>query len=224
MLLVNKRFIKFNHFIMKTQILALLSAFVLFSFSSFAQAKKVNSATLKVWGNCGMCKARIEKAAKAAGASTAVWNEDSKMLTYKYASAATAKKVEAAVAQVGHDTENMTAPDAVYAQLHECCKYDRKSATAKSADACCADKEKCTKDCCKASVAGTDAKMDCCKDKEACAKQDCCKKTDATAMTCCKDKANCGKEGCCKPDMSCCKTAANGKMDCCKDGKSCCAK
>ena len=209
---------------MKTQILALLSAFVLFSFSSFAQAKKVNSATLKVWGNCGMCKARIEKAAKAAGASTAVWNEDSKMLTYKYASAATAKKVEAAVAQVGHDTENMTAPDAVYAQLHECCKYDRKNATVKAADACCADKEKCTKDCCKASVAGTDAKMDCCKDKEACAKQDCCKKTDATAMTCCKDKANCGKEGCCKPDMSCCKTAANGKMDCCKAGKSCCAK
>lgn len=209
---------------MKTQILALLSAFVLFSFSSFAQAKKVNSATLKVWGNCGMCKSRIEKAAKAAGATTAVWNEDSKMLTYKYASAATAKKVEAAVSNVGHDTENMTAPDAVYAQLHECCKYDRKNAIAKSADACCADKEKCTKDCCKAAVAGADAKMDCCKDKEACAKQDCCKKTDATAMACCKDKANCGKEGCCKPDMSCCKTAANGKMDCCKDGKSCCAK
>lgn len=209
---------------MKTQILALLSAFVLFSFSSLAQAKKVNSATLKVWGNCGMCKARIEKAAKAAGATTAVWNEDSKMLTYKYASAATAKKVEAAVAQVGHDTENLTAPDAVYEQLHECCKYDRKNAAAKTGDACCTDKEKCTKDCCKAAVAGADAKMDCCKNKEACAKQDCCKKTDATAMACCKDKANCSKEGCCKPDMSCCKTAANGKMDCCKDGKSCCAK
>ncbi len=208
---------------MKTQILALLSAFVLFSFSSFAQVKKTNSATLKVWGNCGMCKARIEKAAKAAGATSAVWNEESKMLTYKYASAAAAKKVEAAVANVGHDTENLTAPDAVYAQLHECCKYDRKNATAKEGDACCADKEKCTKDCCKATVAGADAKMDCCKDKEACAKQDCCKKADATAMACCKDKASCGKEGCCKPDMSCCKTT-DAKHDCCKDGKSCCAK
>ncbi|MFZ6025841.1 MAG: hypothetical protein ACOYVG_15470 [Bacteroidota bacterium] len=36
-----------------------------------------------------MCKSTIEKAAKAGSASTAIWNEDTKILKVKYASAKT---------------------------------------------------------------------------------------------------------------------------------------
>ena len=41
----------------------------------------------QVSGNCGMCKSKIEKAAKDAGATSASWNEDSKELVVSFASA-----------------------------------------------------------------------------------------------------------------------------------------
>ena len=37
--------------------------------------------TLKVWGNCDECKARIEKTVKAEGATSADWNMKTKILT-----------------------------------------------------------------------------------------------------------------------------------------------
>ena len=56
-------------------------AVILFSIFSFnlSYAQSVKNDTIKVWGNCGMCKTKIEKAAKAAGASTANWNEETKI-------------------------------------------------------------------------------------------------------------------------------------------------
>ena len=40
--------------------------------------------TFKVWGNCDMCKARIEKAVKSEGATTADWNKNTKILTVTF--------------------------------------------------------------------------------------------------------------------------------------------
>lgn len=153
--------------------------------------------TFKVSGNCGMCKSKIEKAAKEAGAKEASWNADSKQLTVTYKNSNTnAAKIQQKIAEVGYDNAGFTATTEAYNKLHGCCKYDR-NAAAETMD-CCKD-GKCTKE-------GHDGK-DCCKDGK-CSKdghdgKSCCKKDDHK-MDCCKD-GKCTKEGhdgkdCCKKE------------------------
>jgi mercuric ion binding protein len=118
---------------MKTQSTILTIAFVLISIFSIAQDKPaVKSETIKVWGNCGMCKTHIEKAAKEAGATTAIWNKDKKILTVKYdVSKTDNQKIQKSVADAGYDTKDFTGSDEAYKNLEECCQYDRKAATKK---------------------------------------------------------------------------------------------
>ena len=118
---------------MKTQSTILTIAFLFFSIFSIAQTKPVvKSETIKVWGNCGMCKGHIEKAAKEAGASTASWNKDTKILTVKYDAAKTDnQKIQKSVAGAGYDTKDFTGSDEAYKNLDECCQYDRKAAVKK---------------------------------------------------------------------------------------------
>ena len=153
---------------MKTQSILLSVLFSFFSVITIAQTKStaLKSEEIKVWGNCGMCKSTIEKAAKAGGASTAIWNEDTKILKVKYAAAKTnGNKIQQKIADAGYDTKDLTAKDEAYNNLHECCKYDRKEATAVKHDKdCCSDKN------CSAS-------KDCCTDKCAKDAKDCCVKT-----------------------------------------------
>ncbi|MFC2080103.1 heavy-metal-associated domain-containing protein [Bacteroidota bacterium] len=93
----------------------------------FAQAQ---TEKFKVFGNCGMCETRIEKAAKAVdGVSAADWDKDTKMLEVTFSSSTTnVHKIHMAVANVGHDTEMHKAKDEVYNELPACCKYERKAA------------------------------------------------------------------------------------------------
>jgi mercuric ion binding protein len=149
---------------MKTlKIVSLLSLFMCFTAVSFAQSK---TESIAVSGNCGMCKSNIEKAAKKAGATTASWNKDTKVLTIKYNSSTTdAGKIQQGVADAGYDTRDVKASDAAYNKLHACCQYDRSLESATEAGA---------------KPAG-DSKMDCCKDGK-CSKpghngKDCCKKS-----------------------------------------------
>jgi len=80
--------------------------------------------TIKVSGNCDMCKARIEKAAKIDGVSKAEWNKDSKMLALTYDPAKTnVDAIGKKVAAAGHDTEKVKATDTAYDKLPSCCKY-----------------------------------------------------------------------------------------------------
>ncbi len=138
------------------------------AFFSFAQKSNTATDTIKVWGNCGMCKTTIEKAATKAGASTAVWSEDTKQLVVSYNAAKTSnRKIQKQVAAAGYDTELETATDAAYNGLHACCQYDRKVA-ATTTHTCCKDTAKCTTGCC------TKADMTCCKGTNA--THDCCKK------------------------------------------------
>jgi periplasmic mercuric ion binding protein len=87
------------------------------------------SQTVKVYGECGMCKKRIEKAASAiSGVESATWDVVSKMLTVKY-DLLKPEAVDSAqrnIASVGHDTEKFRAEDAAYESLPECCHYQRK--------------------------------------------------------------------------------------------------
>ena len=99
-------------------------ALVFFTGLVMAQDK---TSEVKVWGNCGMCKKRIEKAAMLEGVSKATWDKTTKMLTLVYDdSKVTTADVEKKVAAVGHDTEHFYAEAKTYDGLPECCLYDRK--------------------------------------------------------------------------------------------------
>ncbi len=81
----------------------------------------------KVYGNCGMCETRIEKAANSVeGVTSADWNKETKMIEVKLNESKTdVHKVHMAIAKVGHDTKMHKAKDEVYNKLPGCCKYDR---------------------------------------------------------------------------------------------------
>jgi len=82
--------------------------------------------SFKVWGNCGMCKNRIEKSAKEEGATSAAWDSKTKMLTVSFDPSKTSvDDLGKKLAAVGHDTEKYKAPDDVYAKLPGCCHYER---------------------------------------------------------------------------------------------------
>ena len=152
---------------MKTRsiFLSIVCSFITIFAVAQTKAPALKSEEIKVWGNCGMCKSTIEKAAKAGGASTAIWNEDTKILKVKFASAKTSgAKIQEKIAAAGYDTKDLTANDEAYNNLHDCCKYDRKSVTGMKHDKACCSDANCT-----------DSKG-CCTDKCAKDAKDCCKK------------------------------------------------
>ncbi|MBC7850141.1 MAG: copper chaperone, partial [Chitinophagaceae bacterium] len=112
---------------MKTQSILLTIAFVC-TLGNLSIAQTAKKDTIKVWGNCGMCKKTIETAATKAGASTADWNTDTKILSVSYnAKKSNAQKIQQAIAAAGYDTKDLTAPEEAYNNLHACCQYDRKA-------------------------------------------------------------------------------------------------
>jgi len=147
---------------------AALLCSLLISHFCFAQST-VKKETIKVWGNCGMCKKTIEKAAKSAGATAANWNEDSKLLNLTYNSAKTSgNKIQQAIADAGYDTQDKTASDEAYDNLHGCCQYDRKADSTKSVAAGCCDNKDCKKDTAQCK------EMACCKKEEGSKKEHSC--------------------------------------------------
>jgi hypothetical protein len=95
----------------------------------FAQQITLRTDTIKVNGECGMGKRRIQKAVKIVGITTAIWNTENKVLTVSYnPEVITNEAIQKNVAAVGHDTEKYRAEDAVYNKLPGCCKYERKKA------------------------------------------------------------------------------------------------
>ena len=88
--------------------------------------EEIKISSLKVYGNCGMCKERIEEAALSVnGVSKAYWDEDTKMLEIDMVSNLDLNKVHKAIAAVGHDTDKEKASKEVYNNLPGCCLYDR---------------------------------------------------------------------------------------------------
>ena len=110
---------------MKTKINLLLGIILFIGITASAQDSKTEE--FKVYGNCGMCKTRIEKAAKAVdGVSMAEWDKTTKMAKVTFnANKTNSLKIQEAIAKVGHDTDNFKADDKVYAALPGCCLYKR---------------------------------------------------------------------------------------------------
>lgn len=118
--LITKKKIKMKHIL---KFIAVLT-FILSAQATYAQTD--STAIFDVAGNCGMCKKRIETAAKIQGVYSADWDIKTKKVTVKYNATKTrVAQVQEAIAKAGHDTPLFRSPDEVYEKLHECCLYDR---------------------------------------------------------------------------------------------------
>ena len=112
---------------MKTRSVLIIACMLFLGMSSVFAAAKTEK--IKVYGKCGMCKTRIEKAAKSVqGVNKATWVDGDELLTVTFDDMKTSvSKIEDAVAKVGHDTDHAKATDKAYNALPGCCKYDRPS-------------------------------------------------------------------------------------------------
>ena len=110
---------------MKTKLVSLIALVVLSMTSVMAQTEKAEE--FKVYGNCGMCEDRIEKAAKLVdGVSSVAWDKETKMVKVSFDESKTSvDKIQKAIAKAGHDTKKHKTKDDVYNNLPGCCKYDR---------------------------------------------------------------------------------------------------
>ena len=101
-----------------------LFVLLIIAFAYTADAQNLTTSTFSVSGACGMCKTRIEKAAKIKGVQSAQWDVNTHQLKVAYDASKTAvEKIHQSIADVGHDTELKKAPDAVYNALPACCLY-----------------------------------------------------------------------------------------------------
>lgn len=104
--------------------------------SAFSQSDKLErfkdrnliTSHIKVYGECGTCKNRIEKALRVPGITVAKWNSDDQFLTVQYnKTKINLDQIHGLVAAVGHDTGKVKAADSVYQRLPDCCRYERKA-------------------------------------------------------------------------------------------------
>ena len=109
---------------MKTLSIYIIIYFVLLLSSGLYAQSKSTKTTIKVQGNCVMCKNRIETALDRARIKFASWNVETKNLEVVYNNRKISEKeIHELVAATGHDTENVKAEDEVYAKLPFCCLY-----------------------------------------------------------------------------------------------------
>ncbi|MCF8308835.1 MAG: cation transporter [Bacteroidales bacterium] len=101
---------------------------VIFLFAGMMAFAGGDKEEFKVYGNCGMCESRVEKAANdLEGVTSADWDKETKMMEVAYNdSEVEVKEIHKAIAEAGHDTEKVTAEDKTYGNLPGCCQYDRK--------------------------------------------------------------------------------------------------
>lgn len=97
-----------------------------------AQIKNAKTETVKISGNCDMCKSKIEKSGNVKNVATVNWDKDSKMATLTYDPSKTnQQEILKRIANAGYDSESFYAPDDVYAKLPSCCQYKRNKTTTK---------------------------------------------------------------------------------------------
>lgn len=100
---------------------------MLFTFTACeAQIKNEKKETVKIYGNCNMCKSTIEKAGTIGKTAKVEWNKDTKIASIAYDQQATSlDEILKRIALAGYDSDAFRAPDDAYAKLPECCQYDR---------------------------------------------------------------------------------------------------
>ena len=100
-----------------------------------AQIKNSKTETVKIYGNCDMCKSKIETAGTIKKTAKVEWNKDSKMAILTYDSTKTSQdEILKRIALAGYDSDKFLAPDATYDALHGCCQYEREAKVAVSTE------------------------------------------------------------------------------------------
>lgn len=108
-----------------------MTALVMLSFTACnAQIKNAKTETVKIYGNCGMCKSTIEKAGNIKKVAQVDWNKDTKTAVLTYDSTKTNQdEILKRIALAGYDSDQFLAPDNVYSALPQCCQYERVNKT-----------------------------------------------------------------------------------------------
>lgn len=109
----------------------LVAIIVLLSYTSCnAQTKNQKTETVKIYGNCGMCKSTIEKAGNMKNQANVDWDKETKVATISYDSLKTSKEeILKRIALVGYDSDIFLAPNDTYSNLAGCCQYERAEKT-----------------------------------------------------------------------------------------------
>ena len=110
---------------MKTIIIMAIAISCIFS-NAKAQIKNPETDSAKIYGNCGMCKTKIEKAGNQKNISQVVWNEETGIAAITFDATKTSKDdILKKIAFVGYDSDLFKATEATYNKLPGCCQYDR---------------------------------------------------------------------------------------------------
>ena len=110
---------------LKSKILMVIISVLSFSLCN-AQIKNISTETVKIYGNCGMCKSTIEKAGNIKNESSVDWDKETKMAFISYDSLKTSKQeILKRVALAGYDSDIFLAPGDTYSSLPSCCQYER---------------------------------------------------------------------------------------------------
>ena len=107
---------------------AVVLNFLLFTVQAaiLTQTQVVRDSTLSlhVAGVCGMCKARIEKAAAGSGLKNANWNPQTKVLALQFdPEKFNLERARQRILDAGHDVDGRRANEAAYHNLPACCHY-----------------------------------------------------------------------------------------------------
>lgn len=107
----------------------MIAAVVLLSTMSInAQIKNKKTETVKISGNCEMCKKNIETAGNIKKVAVVEWDVNSKMAKLTYDSTKTnPDEILSRIAKAGYDSEKFSATEEQYKKLHTCCQYDREA-------------------------------------------------------------------------------------------------
>ena len=105
----------------------IIFSFALASKQSIAQSATTKTESFKVYGNCEMCKDRIEGVLKRKeGVLKKNWNDESKILTVTFEpEKITLIQIKQKIADEGYDTDEIHAKDTAYNSLSKCCQYKR---------------------------------------------------------------------------------------------------
>ncbi len=114
----------------------MMAILVLLSGATNAQIKNAKTETVKIYGNCGMCETKIEKAGNLKNIAKVDWDADTKMATLTYDESKTNQdEILKRIALVGYDSEKFLAPADAYSKIPGCCQYDREAKVPVKVDA-----------------------------------------------------------------------------------------
>ncbi len=106
--------------------LLLITTIFCWGLGTQAQIPHAKTETVRIAGNCGMCKSTIETSASVKNEVYASWNADNQQADITYDSAKTSlDDILKRVAYAGYDNDRYLAPSAAYGALEMCCQYER---------------------------------------------------------------------------------------------------